>query len=122
MAHGVSSHRVPLQQTLHGYSEGHRLLASSIDLPTRDAKTVLMMSDASGPAATIGEEGYLTGYPLPESGHYALARTWAAPEMPRPGCVWTHTILIDFSDIPALRRRWRSPEAIPETARRIWLL
>jgi hypothetical protein len=103
MAHAVSDHRVTLQQTLHGYSEGHRLLASSIDLPARDAKTVLMMSDASGPAATIGEGGYLTGYPLPESGHYALARTWPAPEMPRPGCVWTHTILIDFSDIPALR-------------------
>jgi hypothetical protein len=93
---------VPLQQTLHGYSEGHRLLSSSIDLPSRDAKTLLMMSDASGPAATIGAEGYLTGYPLPESGHYALARTWPAPELPRPGCVWTHTILIDFSDIPSL--------------------
>jgi hypothetical protein len=102
MAHGVSDRRVPLQQTLHGYSEGHRLLSSSIDLPSRDAKTLLMMSDASGPAATIGAEGYLTGYPLPESGHYALARTWPAPELPRPGCVWTHTILIDFSDIPSL--------------------
>jgi hypothetical protein len=103
MAHEVNNGHVPLQQMLHGYSEGHRLLASSIDLPARDAKTVLMMSDASGPAATIGAEGYLTGYPLPESGHYALARTWPAPELPRPGCVWTHTILIDFSDIPALR-------------------
>ncbi|MHC4041336.1 hypothetical protein I3J27_32125 [Bradyrhizobium xenonodulans] len=101
MAHGVGG-RVPLQQTLHGYSEGHRLLASSIDLPSRDAKTLLMMSDASGPAATIGAEGYLTGFPLVESGHYALARTWPAPELPRPGCVWTHTILIDFSDIPSL--------------------
>ncbi|WP_316175076.1 hypothetical protein [Bradyrhizobium sp. SZCCHNRI1073] len=102
MAHGLRERQVPLQQTLHGYSEGHRLLASSIDLPSRDAKTLLMMSDASGPAATIGAEGYLTGYPLLESGHYALARTWPAPESPRPGCVWTHTILIDFSDIPSL--------------------
>lgn len=102
MAHGVSDRNVPLQQALHGYAEGHRLLASSIDLPSRDAKTLLMMSDASGPAATIGAEGYLTGFPLTESGHYALARTWPAPEMPRPGCVWTHTILIDFSDIPSL--------------------
>lgn len=102
MAHGLSERQVPLQQTLHGYSEGHRLLASSIDLPSRDAKTLLMMSDASGPAATIGADGYLTGYPLLESGHYALARTWPAPELPRPGCVWTHTILIDFSDIPSL--------------------
>jgi GTPase-associated protein 1, N-terminal domain type 1 len=103
MAYGVSDNQLTLQQMLHGYSEGHRLLASSIELPARDAKAVLMMSDASGPAATIGEEGYLTGYPLMESGHYALARTWPAPELPRPGCVWTHTILIDFSDIPSLR-------------------
>jgi hypothetical protein len=47
--------------------------------------------------------GYLTGYPLTESGYYAFARTWPAPEMPRPGCVWTHTILIEFSDIPSLQ-------------------
>jgi hypothetical protein len=60
------------------------------------------MSDASGPAADIDEEGYLTGYPLSDSGYYALARTWPAPEMSRPGCVWTHTILIEFSDIPGL--------------------
>lgn len=102
MGHRIDDRRpLTLQQTLHGYSEGHRLLGSSIDLPSRDAKTLLMMSDASGPSATIGEEGYLTGYPLVECGHYALARTWPAPEMARPGCVWTHTILVDFSDIPA---------------------
>ena len=103
MAHRIGDGRpLTLQQTLHGYSEGHRLLGSSIKLPNRDAKAMLMMSDASGPAATIGEEGYLTGYPLADGGHYALARTWPAPEMPRPGCVWTHTILVEFSDIPAL--------------------
>lgn len=112
----TSQSKVRLQQTLHGYSDGHRLLASSIDLPQRDAKTLLMMSDASGPAAVIGEEGYLTGYPLTESGCYAFARTWPAPEMPRPGCVWTHTILVDFSDIPALQtakeilRNFRRPQ------------
>jgi hypothetical protein len=104
MAHGVSVPRpLKLQQALHGYSEGHRLLGSSIELVGRDAKTMLMMSDASGPAAVIGDQGYLTGYPLPESGYYAFARTWSAPEMPRPGCVWTHTILVEFSDIPALQ-------------------
>lgn len=102
MAHRVGDRHIPLQQALHGYAEGHRLLASSIELPSRDAKTLLMMSDASGPAATISAEGYLTGFPLAESGHYALARTWPALELPRPGCVWTHTILIDFSDIPSL--------------------
>ena len=67
MAHGVSALRpLKLQQTLHGYSDGHRLLGSSISLVGRDAKTMLMMSDASGPAAVIGDDGYLTGYPLPE--------------------------------------------------------
>jgi len=96
--------KLQLQQALHGYSDGHRLLASSMGpLVGRDAKTMLMMSDASGPSAVIGDDGYLTGYPLPESGYYAFARTWPAPEMPRPGCVWTHTILVDFSDIPALQ-------------------
>jgi hypothetical protein len=104
MAHGVNFSRpLKLQQALHGYSEGHRLLGSSLELVGRDAKTMLMMSDASGPAAVIGDEGYLTGYPLPENGYYAFARTWPAPEMSRPGCVWTHTILVEFSDIPALQ-------------------
>lgn len=103
MAHRIDSVRpVRLQHAFHGYSEGHRLLHSSVELVSRDAKTMLMMSDASGPAAVIGDEGYLTGYPLTESGYYAFARTWPAPEMSRPGCVWTHTILVEFSDIPAL--------------------
>src|SRR5262249_13594723 len=39
---------------------------------------------------------YLTGLPLIESRQFALIRTWPAPEMPRPGCVWSHVILIDF--------------------------
>jgi hypothetical protein len=63
---------------------------------------MLMMSDVSGPNAVICDDGYLTGYPLAESGVYALARTWAATEMTRPGCVWTHTLLIDFADLATL--------------------
>jgi hypothetical protein len=46
-----------------------------------------------------GFESYVTGYPLPDINMYALGRTWYAPEMSRPGCVWTHTILIDNADI-----------------------
>ncbi|PHI30891.1 hypothetical protein CRN84_16875 [Budvicia aquatica] len=30
---------------------------------------------------------------------YALMRTWAAHEMSRPGCVWTHVLIVSFSDI-----------------------
>src|ERR1700722_18657090 len=94
---------VVVGQTLHGYSDGHRLIAASaVDVTSRDAKTMLVMSDASGPSTRTSSLGYLTGYPLVESGLYALARTWSAPEMPRPGCVWTHTLLIDFSDLAVL--------------------
>jgi len=100
MAHVLNS--VRLHQALHGYADGHRLLASSASLKPRDLKTMLVMSDASGPSAVIGEKGYLTGYPLPDSGVYAFARTWAATEMSRPGCVWTHTLLIEFADLAVL--------------------
>ena len=91
-----------LHQALHGYADGHYQLALSTPLKPRDQKRLLALSDIAGPGAHIGEEGYLTGYPLPESGFFALGRTWSAPEMERPGCVWTHTLLIDFSDLAAL--------------------
>jgi len=104
MAHGIGEgkDRVRVHQALHGYSDGHRLLASSVSIPGRDARTMLMMSDASGPAASIDDRGYLTAYPLAEAGYFAIGRTWDAPEMSRPGCVWTHTLLINFSDLPSL--------------------
>ncbi len=76
---------------------------------------ILVMSDLSGPSVAPGFEVYLTGYPLPEEGLYAFARTWYASEMNRPGCVWTHTLLIDFeslatlSDLSILVRLFRRP-------------
>jgi hypothetical protein len=94
--------RLKLHQVLHGYADGHHQLAASVTLKPRDIKTMLVLSDISGPGASLKEEGYLTGYPLVDSGMYALGRTWAAPEMPRPGCVWTHTVLIDFADLARL--------------------
>jgi hypothetical protein len=103
MAHGaMNADSINAHQALHGYADGHRLIAGSISVKPRDAKTMLVLSDISGPGALIDENGYLTGYPLSESGFYAFARTWPAPEMPRPGCVWTHTLLIDFSDLASL--------------------
>ncbi len=92
-------HSVTLNQTLHGYKDGHRAVASSIELSAQDTKTLLVLSDTSGPGSRFEARGYLTGYPLLTSGLYALARTWPAPEMSRPGCVWTHTLLIDFVDL-----------------------
>lgn len=83
-----------IHQTLHGYSDGHRLIASSCRLP-RDAESLmLILSDLSGPGGSYQFDPYLTGYPLESAGRYALACTWPAPEMKRPGCVWTHTLLL----------------------------
>ena len=94
---------IVLNQTLHGYADGHQLIASSIDL-TRDQQTLLLvMSDLSGPAFRTGFESYLTGYPLKASGFYCFARTWFAPELPRPGCVWTHTLIIRNEDLARIQ-------------------
>ena len=88
-----------LSQTLHGYADGHQLLASSLDLSKDQQSSLLIMSDLSGPAFRNGYESYLTGYPLPGAGMYCVARTWFAPEMSRPGCVWTHTLIIRDEDV-----------------------
>ncbi len=95
----MSSVNVRLDQALHGYADGHTLLGCSTSLPSRDLKRMLVLSDASGQGGILEEHGYLTGYPLVESKLYALARTWPAHEMHRPGCVWTHTLLISFEDL-----------------------
>ncbi len=102
MAHGVTRPVLHVHQALHGYAGGHGLLACSTQLKPRDLKAMLVLSDASGVGLGTSDRGYLTGYPLPESSFYVLARSWPAPEMPRPGCVWTHSLLIDFTDLAAM--------------------
>ena len=97
---------IVIQQALHGYEEGHRLLDGSIKLGDELARLVLRMSDLSGSNVVAGFEEYLTGYPLESGNIYALAKTWYAAEMPRPGCVWTHTLFVPGSamaDIPDLQ-------------------
>ena len=88
-----------IHQSIHGYSEGHRQLKSSIELVGQDALTMLILSDSSADVSLLPLNGYLTGYPLKESGSYAFAKTWPAPEIRRPGCVWTHTLLIEYADL-----------------------
>src|SRR5437660_8372161 len=90
---------IELHQALHGYSDGHQLLASSLNLTREQQWQLLVMSDLSGPSFRAGFDSYLTGYPLAVGGLYCLARTWFAPELSRPGCVWTHTILISDTDV-----------------------
>ena len=86
-------------QCLHGYREGHRLIKSSFELPSSTKIKMLRLSDLSGDRVVKGFESYYTGYPIEEISSFAFAKTWYAKEMPRPGCVWTHTIFIDYQYI-----------------------
>jgi hypothetical protein len=90
---------IEIDQVLHGYQNGHSLIASSIELLPDSKRSMLVMSDMSGQSMKNGFEEYITGYPLKDMNYYALAKTWYAHEMRRPGCVWTHTLLIKFSDL-----------------------
>lgn len=120
MANALTSDAANLQigevhQFLHGYSDGHRLIEGSVKLPSELARLMLKMSDLSGSSVVSGFERYITGYPLESINAYALAMTWYAPEMPRPGCVWTHTIavplqtLASISSLASLKRLFTRP-------------
>jgi hypothetical protein len=69
-----------------------------------------------------GFETYLTGYPLGEFEGYALARTWYAPEMDRPGCVWTHTLVINQDDLGYFDNLWKLTQCFrrPDIQRSSW--
>lgn len=88
---------IKIEQTLHGYDNGHQLLMTSFQLSSEAKKTLLVQSDLSGSNIDENFKTYISGYPL--LSHYALSKTWYADEMKRPGCVWTHTLLIPFSDL-----------------------
>jgi hypothetical protein len=90
---------VSIHQAIHGYREGHRLLSSSLSLNADSARAMLVLSDMSGPAMQPGFDEYLTAYPLPGSELYVFGKTWYAPEMQRPGCVWTHSLLLSREQV-----------------------
>ena len=86
-------------QALFGYREGHHLVASSFALAPRQRQFLANATDGSGPESSVGFEAPYTGLPVPETDYYALFCTWPAPEMPRPGCVWSHVLLLDRTDL-----------------------
>lgn len=83
-----------MHQCLFGYDDGHRLIASSLPLGT-ETTALTELSDLAPGTVFGGSDGYWSGVPAPGIHRYALMRTWPAPEMPRPGCVWTHALLIE---------------------------
>lgn len=86
-----------VDQAVFGYSNGHRQLRSSLGLSSVDLYELAAISDLAPGARLTASQSYLTGAPLPDSKRYALIRTWLAPEMPRPGCVWSHVLLLPRS-------------------------
>ena len=75
---------VSVEQTLHGYKDGHRLLASSVKLDAASARSMLVLSDMLTPVLRTREQSYVSGYPLRPLGKYVIARTWLATELPPP--------------------------------------
>jgi hypothetical protein len=93
------SEQLLIEQALFGYREGHHLMATSVPLPPRVRQFLADVTDGSGPESSEGFEVAYTGLPVPETKYYALFCTWPAPEMPRPGCVWSHVLLLDIADL-----------------------
>ena len=88
----VESDRV-IEQTLHGYHEGHQLLSASTRLKPKDAAVIDRLSDLSGflpPGVRIPP--YLTLYAV--GAYLAVARTWPDKSGKRSGTVLTHTLLL----------------------------
>lgn len=95
----TENHKFYIDQTLHGYSNGHRLLEKSCQFSDRDNKMMVVLSDLSGNEMVKGFEQYFTGYRLPDSQKIVLACTWYAKNMIRPGCVWTQSLIFDENDL-----------------------
>ena len=99
--------RDSIDQALFGYADGHRQIASSVRLPPKDLFLLSSASDLASGARLGEQDSYLSGLPLPESRRYALFRTWAAPEMPRPGLRVEPCASAGSKDFRFNRRRFR---------------
>lgn len=86
---------VQLHQVLFGYANGHRRIAGSKEFDVRTERELLRLSDLSGPVSGPGFDDYLTAFGLRSAPLYAFSRTWAATNAPRPGLVWTRTLVLD---------------------------
>ncbi len=85
-------------QFLFGYHDGHRLLCGSRAL---SSDTAVALLGATDPA--LGEDGapLVTGLALTEAREFALCVSWSAPEIPRPGAVWAHALIVEEATLSA---------------------
>ena len=94
---------IKVHQALFGYDAGHHLLCESTTLSTEAKHFLSIASDLSGSAPSFGFIQTYTGMPVPGTDYYAVFCTWPASEMPRPGCVWSHVLLIELADLAEIR-------------------
>ena len=87
-----------VHQAIHGYRQGHQLLASSRDFDHETANVLGHNSD-SAPRARASDGSYLTGYPLPDAG-YVIAKTWVDTSAERPNTVVTRSLILPRSKPP----------------------
>jgi hypothetical protein len=89
-----------VHQALFGYARGHRMLASSLALPTETAHVLRAATDTA-----VERDGsrYLTVLPVPELRAQAFVRTWRGEDWLRPGSVWSHVLFVDFLVLAKIR-------------------
>lgn len=88
-----------IERQVHGYRQGHQLLAASAQLPKEDQSVVDRLSDVAGPLRPRERfEPYLTAYPLTSAQYFVLARTWQDLTVARAGCVRTLSLIIPMTD------------------------
>ena len=88
-----------VERQVHGYRQGHQLLAASIPLPKSEQSVVTQLSDVAGPLRPRERfEPYLTAYPLPSGERFVLARTWQDLTVTRAGCVRTLSLVIPMDE------------------------
>lgn len=88
-----------VERQVHGYRQGHQLLAASAQLPKEDQSVVDRLSDVAGPLRPRERfESYLTAYPLPSGQCFVVARTWQDLTVARAGCVRTLSLIIPMKD------------------------
>lgn len=95
----MNENSIIIHQTLHGYSNGHHLLESSVSLLDDSKRKMDILSDLSGTDVIDGFNFYYSGYLLESEKMIVFSKTWYAPEMSRPGCVWTHSLLIPVQSV-----------------------
>ena len=95
---------IKIHQMLHGYKLGHNYIQGSIVLPSsHDMDRIATLSDWSEYVGIDGKRDYITAYMLEDSPYFVVAKTWYAEDMKRPGCVWTHSLLIPKDKLPEIK-------------------